>query len=194
MTSHDCNVWFSPTKKRRMSFIEATCEASAELGSLANGGGLTVGDLIEKQRRTTQITSNTGIFKNVRFSKESISHFISTHKPSSPELSDLSLLNLHSTGEGTSHYNLSESYVTVVSCGQVNLRWVVYAFTNSDDDEEDEEDEEFDESDGSETGSDAQSLQSLRSSMKSFTYTGNSRLIERTPLRASTTKKHPALN
>jgi hypothetical protein len=55
-------------------------------------------------------------------------------------LSDLSFLNLESTGEGRSHYCVQKSHVSVVICGQDNLQWVGYAFKNGADDEEDQSD------------------------------------------------------
>jgi hypothetical protein len=53
-------------------------------------------------------------------------------------LSDLSFLNLESTKEGTSHYCLQKSHVSIVICGSDNLQWVGYAFTNNLDDEDED--------------------------------------------------------
>jgi cobalamin biosynthesis protein CobT len=64
-----------------------------------------------------------------------------SHHRSATALSDLSFLNLESTEEGTSHYFLQKSHVSIVICGSDNLQWVGYAFTNSADDEDGDEDE-----------------------------------------------------
>jgi hypothetical protein len=72
------------------------------------------------------------------------------HRPATV-LSDLSFLNLESTEEGTSHYCLQKSHVSIVICGSDNLQWVGYAFKNSADDIDEEEDEsDVNETDGDE--------------------------------------------